>query len=136
MFPISTPWRLSTIGKTLTLLCINRSLTRDIPAQIELKKFRAAHTATAEVLQANSLYDGNDEVDPNRVVPVDSTIQLSSGPVSYTFPHEKRDRAHFSRPVAGRNGRVSHPSRLFAKGGMDQCKIRDPSKINLRPYGI
>lgn len=84
---LDTVAALDSTGNTLTLFCINRSLTRDIPAQIDLKKFRAAHTATAHVLKANSLYDGNDEVDPNRVVPVDSTIQVSSGPVSYTFPH-------------------------------------------------
>jgi alpha-L-arabinofuranosidase len=85
---LDTVAALDSTGNILTLFCINRSLTRDIPAEIDLKHFRAARIATAQVLQANSLYDGNDEVDPHRVVPVDSTIQLSSGPVSYKFPHE------------------------------------------------
>lgn len=85
---LDTVATLDSTGNTLTLFCINRSLTQDIPARIELKKFHPAHTATAQVLQAKSLYEVNDEVNPHRVVPVDSTIQISSGPVSYTFPHE------------------------------------------------
>lgn len=85
---LDTVAALDSTGNTLTLFCINRHLTQDIPAEIDLKHFRPAHTASAQVLSANSLQTGNDEVDPHRVVPVDSTIQLSSGPISYKFPHE------------------------------------------------
>ena len=73
-------------GKTLTLFCVNRNLQQDIPSEIDLQQFRAAQTATAQTLTASSIGVGNDEVDPTRVVPTDSTIPVPSGKLSYTFP--------------------------------------------------
>jgi alpha-L-arabinofuranosidase len=76
-------------GKSLTLFCVNRSLTDDVPVHIELNGFRAAETARVEQISAVSRYVMNDEVEPKRVVPQPSSVHIfPSGPLSVTLPHE------------------------------------------------
>jgi alpha-N-arabinofuranosidase len=74
-------------GKTLTLFCVNRSIATDIPSKIQLHGFIAARGAETSVLDSSSLSDGNDEVSPDRVKPVES--RESTGPEgwSHVFPH-------------------------------------------------
>jgi alpha-N-arabinofuranosidase len=68
---------------------VNRSLTDDVPAHIELDGFRAAETARVEQISAISRYVMNDEVEPKRVVPQPSSVHISpSGPLTVTLPHE------------------------------------------------
>ncbi len=78
---------LSEDGKTLTLLCVNRSLTTDIPTTIRLHDFTAAQTAVIHTLSSHSLADGNNEVSPERVVPVDSVESVGPGGWTHTFRH-------------------------------------------------
>jgi alpha-N-arabinofuranosidase len=74
-------------GKTLTLFCVNRSLTADIPASIHLHEFSAVKTATVHELSASSIADGNDEVFPTRVKPVDSVEAVQPEGWTHAFPH-------------------------------------------------
>jgi alpha-N-arabinofuranosidase len=74
---------------TLTLFCINRSLTEDVPTRISLGGFRTAHPANVEQIYAESRYVINDEIEPRRVVPRISSLTVqASVPITITLPHE------------------------------------------------
>lgn len=76
-------------GKTLTVFCVNRSITRDVDARIHLGSFKSKNSAKVKQISAISRYVMNDEVEPHRVVPQLSSITLrGSGPASVTLPHE------------------------------------------------
>ena len=76
-------------GRTLTLLCVNRSLNQDVPTDFDLGNRHAAAPVQVEQIGAASRYEENDEVEPQRVVPVPSTIPApGAGPLSITLPHE------------------------------------------------
>jgi alpha-N-arabinofuranosidase len=78
----------STDGKSLTLFCVNRSLTIDAPTQFDLGKFKV-ELASGEQISAVSRYVMNDEVEPRRVVPQPLTIGLTKDkPLTITLPHE------------------------------------------------
>jgi alpha-N-arabinofuranosidase len=74
-------------GKTLTLFCVNRSLTADIPASMRLHDLSAVKTATVHTLSASNLADGNDEVFPTRVKPMDSVEVVQPEGWTHVFPH-------------------------------------------------
>ena len=78
---------LSQDGRTLTLFCVNRSLSTDIPTTIHLHDFSAAETATVHVLTSASLTDANDEMTPSRVIPKDSAEAVQPGGWTHSFPH-------------------------------------------------
>lgn len=76
-------------GKMLTLLCVNRSLTQDVPASFDLGKLQVAGPAEVQQISATSRYEKNDEVEPNHVIPVLSTLPAhGTRPLSITLPHE------------------------------------------------
>lgn len=76
-------------GKSLTLFCVNRSLTLDVPANIDIGSFKAEPEATVQRISAISRYVINDEVEPERVVPQSSSLAVTSGqPLKITLPHE------------------------------------------------
>ncbi len=79
----------STDGKTLTLLCVNRSLSEDISTQFDLGALRTAGTARVQQIKAASRYERNDEVEPLHIVPLESTVKAQGpGAMSMTLPHE------------------------------------------------
>lgn len=78
---------LSEDGETLTLFCVNRSLSTDIPTKISLHGFAARNTAAAHTLSSSSLADANDELSPTRVKPVDSIEAVEPVGWTHTFPH-------------------------------------------------
>lgn len=75
-------------GSTLTLFCVNRSLTTDIPAGISIAHFAAAGRADIQTLRSSSISDVNDADDPLRVIPVHTVEALHSGALHHVFPHE------------------------------------------------
>lgn len=75
-------------GDTLTLFCVNRSLTTDIPTDIRIDGFAAAEQAEVQTLRANSLGEANDEDQPNRMVPVRTAELVGASGVRHVFPHE------------------------------------------------
>jgi alpha-N-arabinofuranosidase len=77
----------STDGKTLTLFCVNRSITTDIPTKIILHDFVAAHEAEVSVLSSSSLADSNDEVSPDKVEPIESRETIHPEGWTHVFPH-------------------------------------------------
>lgn len=76
-------------GKSLTLFCVNRSLTQDVPIRFALAGFHAEPRASAEQISAVSRYVINDEVEPKRVVPMPLSLSVAPGqPLKITLPHE------------------------------------------------
>jgi alpha-N-arabinofuranosidase len=79
-------------GDRLTIFAVNRYLNRDIPAAISIDAFDAKTNATIQSLSANNIYKGNDEVRPELIKPVGSTVQVLNSRVQYTFRHESVTR--------------------------------------------
>ena len=74
-------------GNKLTLFCVNRHLTRDIETRINLAGFRPTN-ATARSIFANSIYEKNDETEPEHIHPRATTLSTESAEFKYTFRHE------------------------------------------------
>jgi alpha-L-arabinofuranosidase len=72
---------------TLTLFCVNRDLTHDLPADISLNGFVPA-SAKVTTLFSASIYDQNDELHPEAVHPRSEPITIHSPRFQYTFRHE------------------------------------------------
>jgi alpha-N-arabinofuranosidase len=79
-------------GDELTLFCVNRDLTRDLPAQIAVDGFQPEGNAKVEVLSSASIYDTNDEVRPQAVVPRQTNLEIRAAALQYTFRHESITR--------------------------------------------
>jgi alpha-N-arabinofuranosidase len=79
----------SSDGKIVTLLCVNRSLSQDVPTTFDLGKWHATAPAQVQQISASSRYEMNNEVEPNHIVPVPGSIAASSArTLSITLPHE------------------------------------------------
>jgi alpha-L-arabinofuranosidase len=74
-------------GSKLTLFCVNRHLTRDMEAKINVNGFRAKK-ATAHSIFAESIYEKNDELEPEHVVPRDGSVTVAGSEIKYAFRHE------------------------------------------------
>jgi alpha-N-arabinofuranosidase len=72
-------------GSTLTLFCVNRDLTRDIPARIQIAGFKPAPVARISSLYAGTIYEKNDETEPEHIHPEEGSFQASSPDFKYTF---------------------------------------------------
>ena len=75
-------------GDELLLFCVNRDLKRDLRANIEIAGFDPKESASAHTIYAESIYDKNDEEQPNRVRPYDRTFHVQSTGFTYEFRHE------------------------------------------------
>lgn len=75
-------------GKTLDLFCVNRSLSRDIPADISLGHFVPQGRATIETLQASYLGEENSADDPTEVIPGKSAEEWRGAVLHHVFPRE------------------------------------------------
>jgi alpha-L-arabinofuranosidase len=87
---------LNAAGNRLTLFCVNRHLTRDIKTKIEIAGFRSAN-AHANSIFAGSIYEKNDETDPEHIHPRPSSLSITSPEFSYTFRHESVTVIELSR---------------------------------------
>lgn len=77
---------LNDAGDSLTLFCVNRSLTTDIPADLRIDGFAPSGTAVVETLRGDSIDAANDEDEPQLVVPVQSEATVEAGALRHTFP--------------------------------------------------
>jgi len=71
----------------LTLFCLNRHLTRDIETRVSIAGFTPTR-AKAQSIFAGSIYEKNDEVEPQHIHPQESTLSVASAGFKYTFRHE------------------------------------------------
>jgi alpha-N-arabinofuranosidase len=74
-------------GSKLTLFCVNRHLTRDIETKIRVTGFRTKK-ATAHSIFAESIFEKNDESEPNHVIPRDESVVVTGPDLNYAFRHE------------------------------------------------
>ena len=75
-------------GSFVTLLCVNRSLEEDIPVNFDLGDMHAMAPAEMHQIKASTRYERNDEVEPNHVVPLESSVLPKNGALTVTLPHE------------------------------------------------
>jgi len=75
-------------GTVLTLFCVNRDLSRDLPAQINVAGFQAKGNALVHTLHAESIYEKNDEMQPEHVAPREESLPVASDGLSYDFRHD------------------------------------------------
>jgi len=78
---------LNSSGSKLTLFCVNRHLTRDIEARISLAGFPPTN-ATAHSIFAESIYEKNDETEPEHIYPREASIPVAASEFKYMFRHE------------------------------------------------
>ena len=74
-------------GSKLTVFCVNRHLTRDIETKLSIRGFQPKK-ATGHSIFAESIYEKNDESDPEQVFPRQTSIAVPSPQFNYTFRHE------------------------------------------------
>jgi alpha-N-arabinofuranosidase len=76
-------------GRTVTLLCVNRSLEQDVPTHFDLGSMRISGAGQMQQIKSVSRYERNDEVEPEHVVPVPSTVTAGDGKtLTVTLPRE------------------------------------------------
>ncbi len=71
----------------LTLFCVNRHLTHDIEARININGFQPTHGA-AHAVFAESIYEKNDETQPQHIQPNETSLVIAPHDFKYTFRHE------------------------------------------------
>jgi len=74
-------------GKTVTLFCVNRSLTTDISTYIRLHDFAGARSAQVDVVRSASITDVNDEIRPTRIHDSEETEPIHADVLAHLFPH-------------------------------------------------
>jgi alpha-L-arabinofuranosidase len=79
-------------GDRLTIFCVNRQLNQDTPVTISVAGFDAKTNGAVKSLSAESIYEGNDEVRPELIKPVESSVQVLNSQLQYTFRHESVTR--------------------------------------------
>jgi alpha-N-arabinofuranosidase len=87
---------LNDAGNRLTLFCVNRDLTLDISTRVSINGFRAK-AGIAHSLYAGSIYEKNDEVEPEHIHPHDSTLDVRPSEFTHTFRHESVTVIELSR---------------------------------------
>jgi alpha-N-arabinofuranosidase len=70
----------------LSLFAVNRHPERDIAARLSVSGFAPGGTARVQTLAGTSIYQANDEMRPESVHPVESTVKLAAPRFDYTFP--------------------------------------------------
>ncbi|MBV9158851.1 MAG: hypothetical protein JO097_21505, partial [Acidobacteriaceae bacterium] len=81
----------------LTIFCVNRHLTEDIPAAISIAGFAAQTSGSVESIYAPSIYERNDEMRPELIRPVSSTVEVKDSQVEYMFRHESVTRIELKK---------------------------------------
>ncbi|HSU19127.1 MAG TPA: alpha-L-arabinofuranosidase C-terminal domain-containing protein [Acidobacteriaceae bacterium] len=74
--------------KTVTLLCVNRDIERDIPTRFDLGGMHATGIAKVQQISSPSRYERNDEIEPQHVVPQDGSAAAKGGAISVVLPHD------------------------------------------------
>jgi alpha-L-arabinofuranosidase len=89
---------LNDAGDVLTLFCVNRDLSRDISSTVTLSGF-AARSGRAWQIASASIYETNDEVRPEAIVPIEGSVPISGSAFEHTFPKMSVTVIEFRRTV-------------------------------------
>jgi alpha-L-arabinofuranosidase len=79
----------------ISLFCVNRDASKDLNAEISMDGFNAKPEAEAQAISAPNITARNDEVTPDAVKPVKSTVQLNGNSLRFTFRHASVTRIDF-----------------------------------------
>jgi alpha-N-arabinofuranosidase len=71
-------------GGRVTLYCVNRDWKRDLTARIELRGFHPGPQARVVTLAGDSIYQVNDETNPEAVRPAESSVETNAA-LAHTF---------------------------------------------------
>jgi alpha-N-arabinofuranosidase len=88
---------LNKAGGRLTIFGVNRHVTEDLPTRISIGGFAPQASGAVESIYASSIYEGNDEMRPDFIKPVQSTVVVKGAQVEYTFRHESVTRIELVR---------------------------------------
>jgi alpha-N-arabinofuranosidase len=88
---------LSDDASSLTLFCVNRHLTRDIPARVSVRGFSSAPEAVVTALYSEGIYDQNDAQSPTKISPRERRISVSKGQFEFAFRHASLTEIQFSK---------------------------------------
>ncbi len=77
---------LSETGDRLFVFAVNRDTGRDLRARLRIGGFEPAATARVSTLAAASIHDANDEREPERIVPKETSAAVTGAEFEYTFP--------------------------------------------------
>jgi alpha-N-arabinofuranosidase len=72
-------------GDKVTLFAVNRHLTQDIRARVKLAGF-SVRAASGKMLSAPDIYTGNDDAQPEAVVPKDLALEIRGSEFAHVFP--------------------------------------------------
>lgn len=86
------PWldvvaALNESGNRLTLFCVNRDLSRDLPATVEIAGFHAKPNARSQSVYGESIFEKNDELHPEQIHEHDQTFVANPAGFTYQFRH-------------------------------------------------
>lgn len=76
---------LNEAGDRLTLFVVNRHLERDIPTEVRVNAFQPAAEARLQTLTAAGIYQANDEVRPEAVLPRPGALDIPGPSFHHTF---------------------------------------------------
>ena len=88
---------LNTSGDKLTLFCVNRHLDQDVPVNISVEDFSPRTKAYADTLDSESIYDVNNELQPEAITPAHASASIKNGLLTYTFPRASVTRIELNR---------------------------------------
>jgi alpha-N-arabinofuranosidase len=77
---------LNQAGDKLTLFCVNRRQSQSTVARIRIAGFNAGPDARVQSLSAADIYVGNNEEQPEKVKPVESSVAINADELRFTFP--------------------------------------------------
>jgi alpha-N-arabinofuranosidase len=80
----------------ITLFCVNRDWKRDVAARIDVHGFRAGPRARVITLAGQTIYQVNDESNPEAVKPVEESVELRAA-LAHTFPRASVTVLEFSK---------------------------------------
>jgi alpha-N-arabinofuranosidase len=73
-------------GSKLTIFCVNRDLNRDLEATVDIAGFSPASRVLIRTLYADSIYEKNDEINPEHIHPRESSLKIGGPQFQHTFP--------------------------------------------------
>ena len=77
---------LNQAGDRLTLFCVNRRQSQATVARIRIAGFGASADARVQSLNAADIYVSNNEEQPEKIKPVESSITINGDDFQFTFP--------------------------------------------------
>jgi len=83
-------------GDKVTAFCVNRSTVQDYPVEFRFSGFQAG-AARGQALFADSIYEVNDEDNPEQIVPRTQSVRMEGDVAKAVLRHESVTVVEFTR---------------------------------------